>query len=92
MITSVICKVRIYGLEPNAGPLSGNTRVLVRGGPFTGMETSFPNPKCKFGRDDLIVEATYVKCTIEPTKLANNEANTTSKTSTCLQCENAPAG
>ena len=48
------------------------------------MEMSYPNPKCKFGRDDLIVDATYVKCTSEPTKLANNEANTTSKTSTCL--------
>ena len=78
-------KVRIYGLEPNAGPLSGNTRVLVRGGPFTGMESSYPNPKCKFGRDDLIVEATYVKCTNEPTKLSDNhEATTLEKITTCL--------
>jgi hypothetical protein len=66
--------------------------VIVRGGPFTGMEGSFPNPKCKFGRDDLIVEATYVKCTNDPTQIFKDEAKTIDKTATCLQCENSPAG
>ena len=25
-----------------------------------------PNPKCKFGRNDRIVDASYVRCTEEP--------------------------
>jgi hypothetical protein len=31
--------IHIDGIEPNAGPLSGNTRVMVRGGPFDELMT-----------------------------------------------------
>jgi hypothetical protein len=40
--------------------------VLVRGGPFKNMELLYPNPKCKFGRRDMIVPAQYVTCTEHP--------------------------
>ena len=41
------------------------TRVTVRGGPFGDMKLLYPHPKCKFGRSDMIVDATYVTCTAE---------------------------
>ena len=40
----------VDSIEPEGGPTTGNTRVLVRGGPFAGLEVMFPHPKCKFGR------------------------------------------
>jgi hypothetical protein len=30
------------------------------------MELVYPNPKCKFGRRDMIVAALYVSCTENP--------------------------
>ena len=37
--------IHIDGIEPNAGLLSGNTRVLVRGGPFNNITMEYPYPK-----------------------------------------------
>lgn len=56
-------QVEIDSIEPEGGPTSGSTRVLVRGGPFYEMNILFPKPKCKFGKHDLVVDATYVMCT-----------------------------
>lgn len=39
----------IDSIEPEAGPITGETRVLVHGGPFENMELLYPRPKCKFG-------------------------------------------
>lgn len=80
-----IHKIELLGIEPTAGPLSGNTRVLVRGNDFTGLESKYPNPRCKFGRDDKVVQAAFVKCTPEPLKVWEMEAPTYAKTATCLQ-------
>ena len=85
-------KIELHGVEPNAGPLSGSTRVLVRGSDFTNKDTLYPNPKWRFGRDDKVVSGTYVKWTPEPRKIWEMEPPTASKTSTCIQCENAPPG
>jgi hypothetical protein len=61
-------KVSVDSLEPEGGPTTGNTRVLVRGGPFgEGLDSIFPRPRCKFGKHDMIVDATYVLCTTAPT-------------------------
>lgn len=62
-------KVEVASIEPEAGPISGNTRVLVRGGPFKDMNIIYPRPKCKFGKHSLVVDATYVTCTTEPTPI-----------------------
>lgn len=48
-------QLTVDSIEPEGGPTKGNTRVLVRGGPFAGLEAIFPHPKCKFGRQDSIV-------------------------------------
>ena len=59
-------QVEIDSIEPNGGPTTGDTRVLVRGGPFEEMELLYPTPMCKFGANDRIVKATYVRCTEKP--------------------------
>lgn len=63
----------IDSIEPEGGPTTGNTRVLVRGGPLMDLEILFPHPKCKFGKYDLVVDATYVKCTTKQTAIEDTE-------------------
>jgi len=48
-------RVHVRSIEPEAGPTEGDTRVLVRGGPFHNMVTVYPHPKCRFGRNSRIV-------------------------------------
>jgi hypothetical protein len=64
--TSDSLGLAIDSIEPEGGPMTGETRVLVRGGPFEDMFLLYPRPKCKFGANDRIVEATYVKCHERP--------------------------
>lgn len=68
-------KLKIYldSIEPEGGPTVGNTRVLVRGGPFKDLEAVYPHSKCKFGRYVMIVDATYVMCTTMPTRIEDLE-------------------
>jgi hypothetical protein len=54
--------VNVDSIEPDGGPTTGNTRVLVRGGPFKDMNILFPKPKCKFGSNERVVDAQYVSC------------------------------
>ena len=63
----------VDSIEPEGGPITGNTRVLVRGGPFKDLEPIYPHPKCKFGKFDMVVDATYVLCTTMPTKIEDME-------------------
>ena len=62
--------------------MTGATRVLVRGGPFENMSLLYPNPKCKFGRNDRIVDASYVRCTEEPLTVDKSEGNRLNRVST----------
>lgn len=59
-------KVYINSIEPEAGPTDGETRVLVRGGPFANMVSVYPHPKCKFGNNSMVVSAEYVLCNESP--------------------------
>jgi hypothetical protein len=47
-------KLTVYvdSIEPEGGPITGDTRLLVRGGPFTDMDVIYPSPKCKFGKNE----------------------------------------
>lgn len=74
-------KVSVDSIEPEGGPTTGNTRVLVRGGPFKDLQILYPKPKCKFGRYDMIVDATYVLCTTSPTLTEEREAHHKDKVS-----------
>jgi hypothetical protein len=55
------------------------------------MELVYPNPKCKFGRRDMIVAALYVSCTENPLGATDVEGRHADRTATCLACENSPA-
>jgi hypothetical protein len=81
--------VRIDSIEPAHGPTTGETRVLVRGGPFGKWALKYPSPYCKFGdHDGAVVRATYVTCTGEPGSIFEKEARRKQRTYTCLQCDN----
>ena len=47
--------IQIDSIEPEGGPITGETRVLVHGGPFRDMELLYPRPKCKFGANNRVV-------------------------------------
>ncbi len=74
----------IDSIEPEAGPITGETRVLVHGGPFEDMSLIYPKPKCKFGANDRIVEATYVKCHTRPLSMEDKEGKSKDKVSSDL--------
>ena len=44
--------VTITSISPAHGPTFGDTRVIVRGGPFATYMKLYPEPKCRFGGDD----------------------------------------
>ena len=52
--------VKIDSVSPGHGPTTGDTRVIVRGGPFAMFQNEHPEPKCKFG--EQTVGAAYVAC------------------------------
>ena len=81
----------ITSLSPAHGPVTGDTRVTVRGGPFERYVAAFPEPKCRFGSDALIVSGAYVSCSNAPPKAGEREAKKRERTATCVQCENSPA-
>lgn len=59
-------KLHIHSIEPEGGPTDGDTRVLVRGGPFYNLLSVYPHPKCRFGSNKRIVDADYVACSVSP--------------------------
>lgn len=54
------------------------------------MNLIHPNPKCKFGRNDMIVPAAYVSCSAAPIGPNDKEARKGEKNDWCLQCSDAP--
>lgn len=65
--------IEVASIEPEGGPTTGDTRVLVRGGPFNDMRLIYHWPKCRFGRKDMVVDATYVPCATAPTNVLKRE-------------------
>jgi len=84
-------KITIDSISPSHGPVTGDTRVIVRGGPFGIYASSNPTPKCRFGADNMIVMATYVNCPAVQPKIYEKEGKKANRTAVCLQCENSPA-
>ena len=48
------------------------------------MDLLYPRPKCKFGSNDRVVEATYVKCTEKPISMDDLEGRNRAKVSLFL--------
>lgn len=85
-------KVQIESISPARGPRTGGTRVTVRGvgNSFTGAAAQYPEPKCRFGSDQMVVAAAYVACPAGAREAWQREAKKNERTRTCLQCEDAP--
>ena len=73
--------LEIDSIFPAGGPTTGETRVTVRGGPFEEMDLLYPTPMCKFGANDRIVKATYVKCSQKALKISDVEGKNKQKVS-----------
>ena len=84
-------KIKIETITPSHGPVTGETRVVVRGQNFAKFMTAYPEPKCRFGSNSMIVGANYISCTEKPQKVTDREATKKERTSTCIQCELSPA-
>ena len=78
-------------IEPRAGPMAGGTRVTVRAAGIASLVDAYPEPQCKFGKNSMIVEANYIKCTKAPTDFYAKEKGYGAEdwNSTCIQCENS---
>jgi len=80
--------VKLESISPGHGPTLGDTRVVVRGGPFAMFQNEHPEPKCKFGEN--VVGAAYVACPGRQPKAYEKEGSRSVRTSVCIQCENSP--
>ena len=88
--TKLNTDTRIEGIEPNSGPTSGETRVLVRMHNFNEeLIPEYPHPNCRFGSVKFTVNATYVRCAPEPRKVGEREPTQEERTEICIQCENS---
>ena len=82
--------IRILGIEPNSGPESGETRVLVRlQNVNIDLEKIYKHPSCRFGSTKYIVRAIFAKCAPHPRKVGEREPTPEEKTELCIQCENS---
>lgn len=66
----------IESITPRGGPTYGTTRVTVRVSDIEELIDAFPDPKCKFGSNSMIVEATYVKCSLAPNSFYDKDKAT----------------
>ena len=82
-------RVKLNSIFPRGGPLYGHTKVTVRADGLEDLVEVFPDPKCKFGGNDKIVEANYIKCTKRPLTFYEGERGV-AKNYTCVQCEDSP--
>ena len=58
-------RLDIAAINPRGGPVTGGTRVTVRMAGLSPLVNAFETPKCKFGLNSMIVDATYVTCTMK---------------------------
>lgn len=83
--------LEIAGIEPIGGPASGETRVTVRFKKFDrSIIDDYDRPKCRFGSNHKIVNATYIECTPSPRGVGMPEPTKAEKNETCIICELSP--
>lgn len=82
-------KLKLSSIFPRGGPLYGQTKVTVRAEGLEDYVEVYPDPKCKFGGNDKIVDANYIKCTKKPLTFYEAEKGQ-QKNYTCIQCEDSP--
>lgn len=91
VFTVDIGEIEITGIEPNSGPVYGETRVTVRLKNFDkNLIDDYDRPKCRFGSNQRIVNATYVACSPKPREVGAKEPTKAEKNNTCIICEISP--
>ena len=80
----------ISSITPAHGPLTGDTKVVVRGGPFAKYSLVYTEPKCRFGNTTMVVSAAYISCAPKARGWSEKEAKKMERTDTCVQCEGSP--
>lgn len=81
----------IDSIHPAHGPVTGDTKVTVRGEGLDHFKSEFPEPKCRFGSNNAIVKAEYFSCKPDVTKATDRDGSHNERSSTCIMCENSPA-
>ena len=71
-------------ITPAHGPVTGDTRVTVRGAGLEHLAAAFPEPKCRFGSDAMIVTGAYVGCPPVARGPWDKEAKKHERTATCI--------
>jgi hypothetical protein len=56
----------IQSVFPRGGPITGSTKVEVRGDGMEDLVDIFPDPKCRFGSNNNIVDGNWIKCSKKP--------------------------
>lgn len=74
----------ITSITPAHGPVTGDTRVTVRGAGLEHLAAAFPEPKCRFGSDAMIVTGAYVGCPPVARGPWDKEAKKRDRTATCI--------
>jgi hypothetical protein len=59
-------ELSLDSIFPRGGPCNGSTEITVRAEGLEQFVDIFPKPKCRFGSNNLIVDANYIKCTKRP--------------------------
>lgn len=89
MKKSATPKILIDSIDPERGPMSGETRVTVRGGPLSIWEVAYPKPVCKFGNHEPVAAA-YTSCTFSAQSINEKEARKKDRLYRCLSCDFSP--
>lgn len=55
------------------------------------MQLLYPEPKCRFGRNDRIVNANYITCQESIPRVETVQGKHANRTNYCLICDNSPA-
>jgi hypothetical protein len=82
-------RLLIQSLMPRGGPITGDTRVAVRGDGLEDLVDVFPDPKCRFGHNNNIVPAQWIKCSKKPPTFYERE-HEQERNYTCILCEDSP--
>ena len=79
-------RLDIASITPRGGPTTGGTQVTVRMAGISTFVDAYPKPKCKFGKNSMIVDATYIRCTKKPPTFFEKESKGHSPAldSTCI--------
>jgi hypothetical protein len=62
---------------------------MVRGDGLEDLPDVFPEPKCRFGSNSMIVDANWIGCSIRPPTFYEKERELP-RNYTCILCEDSP--